>query len=165
MGTTTAQEHSAIYIFIYVCKQYLQLINWHKIVTYILILTFFFLKTANLIINWLVVSGVPQVVLKDHPQHLTEYEGKGTKISICKLFNKLGKNWKCHLRFSKVPISHLFYALEKTWKYTQPKTNISKSRFRIFGWIRKIYVLIKASLVKIKWGIHIKKNGHILSLT
>ena len=33
-------------------------------------------------------------VLKDHPYHLTKYEGKGTKISILKLFNELGKIWK-----------------------------------------------------------------------
>ena len=25
------------------------------------------------------------------------------------------------LGFSKIPISHLFYELGKTWKYTQPK--------------------------------------------
>ena len=85
MGTTTTQENSAIYTFIYVGKQYLQLINWRKIVTYILALTIFFLKTAHLIINWLVLSGMRHVVLKDHPQHLTKYESKGTKISICKL--------------------------------------------------------------------------------
>ena len=74
----------------------------------------FFLKTANLIINWL------------HPHHLTKNEGKGTKISIFKLFGELGKIWKCNSGFSKIPNSHLSYELGKTWKYTQPETNISK---------------------------------------
>ena len=49
------------------------------------------------------------IVLKDHPHHLTKYEGKGTKISIFKLFSELGKIWKCNLGFSKIPISHLFF--------------------------------------------------------
>ena len=68
------------------------------------------------------------IVLKDHPHHLTKYEGKGTKISIFKLFRELGKIWKYNLSFSKIPISHLFYELGKTWKYTQLQTNISKSK-------------------------------------
>ena len=55
------------------------------------------------------------IVLKDHPHHLTKYEGKGTKISIFKLFSELGKIWKCNLGFSKIPISHLFYELETKW--------------------------------------------------
>ena len=60
------------------------------------------------------------IVLKDHPQshHFTKYEGKVTKISIFKLFNELGKIWKCSLGFSKILTSHLFYELGKTWKYT-----------------------------------------------
>ena len=58
------------------------------------------------------------IVLKDHPHHLTKYEGKGTKISIFKLFSELGKIWKCNPSFSKIPISHLSYELRKTWKYT-----------------------------------------------
>ena len=48
------------------------------------------------------------IVLKDHPHHLTKYEGKGVKMSIFKLFSELGKIWKCNLSFSKIPISHLF---------------------------------------------------------
>ena len=66
------------------------------------------------------------VVLKDHPHHLTKYESKGTKIQIFKIFNELGEILKCNLDFSTIPISHLFYELEKTWKYRQPQTSISK---------------------------------------
>ena len=68
------------------------------------------------------------IVLKDHPQlhHLIKYEGKGTKISIFKLFGELRKIWKCNQGFSKIQISHLFYELGKTWKYAQPQANISK---------------------------------------
>ena len=77
------------------------------------------------------------IVLKDHPQphHLTKDEGKGTKISISKLFSKLEKNWTCYLAFWIIPISHLFYELGKIWKYTQPQTNISKFQCWIYGWV------------------------------
>ena len=49
------------------------------------------------------------IVLKDHPQphYLTKYEGKGTKISIFKLFSELGKIWKCNLGFLKIQISFM----------------------------------------------------------
>ena len=66
----------------------------------------------------------------------------GTKISILKLFNQLGmKICKCNLSCSKTLISHLFYKLGKTWKYTQPQTNISNSKCWIYGWVGKTYVL------------------------
>ena len=70
------------------------------------------------------------VVLTEHPQphHLTKHEGKGTKISIFKFLSELGKIWKNNLGFSKIPISHLFYELGKTCKYTKSQTNISKSQ-------------------------------------
>ena len=61
------------------------------------------------------------IALKDHPRHLIKYEGKGTKISIFKLFSELWKIWKCSLGFSKILISRLFYELRKTWKYAQPR--------------------------------------------
>ena len=60
------------------------------------------------------------IVLKDHPPHLTRYEGKGTKISVFKLFSELGKNWKCNL-----------YAFQK-------------SQFPIFLWIEKILKIYTA---------------------
>ena len=59
---------------------------------------------------------------------MTKYEGKGTRISILKLFNELGKIWKCNLGFSKIPIFHLFYELGKTLAYTQPQNSISKCK-------------------------------------
>ena len=138
LGVQPQQEYFAIYTLIYVWKQCFQLLNWHKVVTYIIILTVF-LKTAN----YELVPLMPHVIeLKYHPHHLTKYEGKGTKISIFKLFSELGKIWKCNLSFSKIPISHLFYESGKTWKYTQPQTNISKSKCWIYGWVGKTYVLI-----------------------
>ena len=105
------QEYFAIYTFIFLWKQYFQLLNWHKTVTYITILTFFL---ENCWFNHKLAPLMPHViVLKDHPHHLTKYEGKGTKISIFKLFSELGKIWKCNLSFSKIPISHLFMNWEK----------------------------------------------------
>ena len=133
------QKHFAIYTLICVWKQYFQLLNWHKIVTYIIILTFFFLK-AILIINWFLW------------RHLSSYwkttctiwpNGQGTKISIFKHFSELGKIWKYNLSFpkSQFPIS-FFYELGKTWKYTQPQTIISKSKCWIYIWLGKTYVII-----------------------
>ena len=59
------------------------------------------------------------IVLKDHPHHLTKYEGKGTKIF--NLFRELGKIWKCNLSFSKIPIFHCFHELGKNLEiYTAP---------------------------------------------
>ena len=47
----------------------------------------FFLKSVNLIINWLPISYA-HVLLKDFPYHVTKYEGMGTaKISFFKLFS------------------------------------------------------------------------------
>ena len=81
---------------------------------------------------------MPLVVLKDYPLHLTKYESKGTsKIPIFRLYSELGKIWKCSLAFSKTRISHPFYELGKTRKYTQPKNNLSKSKLWICAWIRK----------------------------
>ena len=40
-------------------------------------------------------------------------KANGAKISVFKLFNELGKIWKCNLSFSKIPISHLFMNREK----------------------------------------------------
>ena len=99
----------------------------HKIFTYIIILAFFH---ENCYFNhklapfWCHMSSYCKTTLS----LTTKYEGKGTKILIFKLFiSELGKIWKCKLGFSKILIPHLFYELGKTWKYTQPQTNISKS--------------------------------------
>ena len=78
------------------------------------------------------------IVLKDHPHHLTKYEGKGTKILIFELFSEFGKIWKCDLSFSKIPISHLFYELEKSWKYTQPQANFQNTNFKFMDELGKL---------------------------
>ena len=75
----------------------------------------FFLKISNLIINWLILFYATLYWLKDCPHHLTKYEGKGTKISILKLYCELGKIWKFRLGFSQISIFHLFSELGKTW--------------------------------------------------
>ena len=41
LGAQSQQKHFAVYTLIYVWKQYFQLLNWHKIVTNIIMLTFF----------------------------------------------------------------------------------------------------------------------------
>ena len=171
VGIQPQQEHFAIYTLIYVWKQYFQLLNWHKIVTYIIILTFI-LKTAIFIINWFLFDTTchcaerPPSAAPYEGKEMTliKYEGKETKISVFKLFSELGKIWKYNLGFSKIIISHLFYELAKTSKYTQSQTNISKFQCWIYGWVGKTYVLISASLLKIRWIIHIKEDHHISNL-
>ena len=61
------------------------------------------------------------IVLKDHPQHLTKYEGKGTKVSIFKNFSELRKSWKCNLGFSKIPVSISFMNWEKREYIASPR--------------------------------------------
>ena len=46
LGLQPQQEHFAIYTFIYVWKQCFQLLNWYKIVTYTIILIFFFIENC-----------------------------------------------------------------------------------------------------------------------
>ena len=60
------------------------------------------------------------IVLKSHPHHLTRYEGKGTKISIFKLFSESGKIWKCNLSFSKIPIPISLWIEKNLEIYTAP---------------------------------------------
>ena len=96
------QEHFAIFTLIYVWKQYFQLLKWHKIVTYIIILT-------------LVINSLPRltnVALKDHPHHLTKYEEARGQKSQFQTFNELGKIWRCNLGFSKI---HIFFSF-MNWK-------------------------------------------------
>ena len=85
LGAQRQQERFAIYTLIYVWKQYFQLLNWHKIVTYIIVLAFFL---ENCSFYHKLAPLMPHViVLKDNPHYLTKYKGRGTKISIFKLFN------------------------------------------------------------------------------
>ena len=109
LGVQPQQEHFAIYTLIYVWKQYFQLLNWHKIVTYIIILALFFLKTANLIINWL---------LSDATCHRAE---RTSSILIFKLSSdELGEICKCNLGYSKIPIFHFLWIWKSLETYTAP---------------------------------------------
>ena len=50
---------------------------------------------------------------------MTRYGGKGTKISIFKLFSELEKIWKYNLGYSKVPISHFLLWDDSKSMFTQ----------------------------------------------
>ena len=52
---------------------------------------------------------------------MTKYEGKGEKLSIFKLFNELGKIWKCNLGFSKIQIFISFMNWEKLGSINSPR--------------------------------------------
>ena len=69
------------------------------------------------------------VVLKDHPHHLTKYKGEGTKISIFKHFNELGKIWKCNLSFSIIQIFLSFMNLEKLGSIHSPRPAFENPNF------------------------------------
>ena len=72
------------------------------------------------------------IVLKGHSHHLTKYEDKAIKISMIKIFSEL-ENLEMQSRLFKNPNFPSLYGLRKTWKYTQPQTNISKSKCSIYG--------------------------------
>ena len=137
LGAQPQQEHFAIYTLICLWKQYFQLLNWHKIVTYIIILTFFL---ENCWFNHKLAPLMPHVIIvKDHPHHLTKHEGKKFQ------FSNFFVNWQNLEIRSKLFKNSNFpslYELRKTWKYAQPQTNISKSKCWIYGWAGKTYVLI-----------------------
>ena len=88
------QKHFAIYTLIYVGKHYFQLLNWHKILTYII------MKTAFLE-NWHFNNTLNSPLLR-----FTSYTSKG---SISRLFSELGKIWKCSLGYAKIPIFHISF--------------------------------------------------------
>ena len=94
-----------------------------------MILTFF-LKTGNLIIYCLLLSDTTCRTQRSSSPFDKLWSQMG------KFFSELWKIWKYNLCFSKIPIFHLFQKLEKTWKHTQPKANIWKSKFRIYGKVR-----------------------------
>ena len=77
----------------------------------------FFLKTGNLITNWL------------------SYTHKwNSKISVLQLFSKLGEIWKYSLSYhSKIPLFYHFYKLEKFWSLTTAKLNPSFQCFCELG--------------------------------
>ena len=86
------------------------------------------------------------------------------KNLIFKRFSELRKIWKCRLGFSNILKLCLLW-IEKNLEVYTAETNISKSKFWIYGWIRWSCILIEASMLKIRWGMHMIKDGHILNLT
>ena len=78
------------------------------------------MKTANLIINWLLSDAACHRFERTHSASPL-YEGKGTKITTFKLFSELGNIWKCNLGLSKISISHLFYELGKLGNIHSPR--------------------------------------------
>ena len=80
------------------------------------------------------------VVLKDYPHHLTKYEDKRTKISSFKLL-LIGENLEVQTRlFKKISIFHLFYELQKTWKYTvhSPRSTFQNPNFESTFELQKV---------------------------
>ena len=83
------------------------------------------MKTSNLIISWLLLSYAACLTERLSSPFDKNMKVRGFKnFNFHKHFSEFGKIWKCRLGISKIPIFHLFYELGKSWKYTQPKTNI-----------------------------------------
>ena len=101
LGVQPQQEHFAIYTLIYVWKQYFQLLNWHKIVTYIIILTFF-LKTANLIINWLLSDATCHRTERP-PSPFDQIWRQGDKNLNFQTFQWIGENLEMQSRLFENP--------------------------------------------------------------
>ena len=88
-------------------------LDWRKIVTCIIILTFF-LENCNLIINWLFSDATCHYTERPHSvSPFDQIWRQRTKISILKFFSEFGKIWKCNLGFSKIPITISFMNWEK----------------------------------------------------
>ena len=149
-----------MYTLIYVWKQYFQLLNWHKIVIYIIILKCF-LKTVNLIRNWLLSDATSHRTEKP-PTPFHQIWRQGDKNLNFQTFQWIGENLEMQ---SRLFINPNFPSLLWTEKYTQPQTNISKSKCWIYGWVGKTYIPIKAPMLKKRWGIYIKEDDNISKLT
>ena len=135
LGVQPQQEHFTIYTLIYVWKQYFQLLNWHKIVTYIIILTFF-LKTANLIIYWLLSDATcHRFERTPSASPFDQIWRQGDKNHNFQTFQWIGGNLEMHSRlFTNRNFPSLLWI-------AKPQTNISKCQCWIYGWVGRTYVL------------------------
>ena len=50
-------------------------------------------------------------------------------MSVLKLFSELGKNWKCQIGFSKIPIFISFMNWEKLGSIHSPRPTIQNTNF------------------------------------
>ena len=95
-------------------------------------------KSANLIVNWLLwshMSSYWKTTLTIWP----DMKASGQKFQT---FYRIGENLEIQSKLFKNPNFPSLHELRKTWKYTQPQTNISKSKCWLYGWVGKTYVLI-----------------------
>ena len=78
---------------------------------------------------------MPHAVLKDYPHHLTKYD---SKILIFKLFNELGKIWKCDLGFSKIQIFLSLMNQEKLGSIHCPRPTFQNPNFKSMDELGKV---------------------------
>ena len=107
------QENVAIYTLVW--KQYFQLLSWHKILTYyIIIYKYFFLKTGNLIIKWLFLSY--------------------TTCCIERLSSPSNKIWRQEAKLEKSQFSNSLVNWEKSGKATCSRL-FKNPNFPSLSWI------------------------------
>ena len=136
-------ENFPICTLIYVWKQYFQLLRWHKIVSFIIIYKYFFLKTGNLVINWLVLSSCLRhmsywkTILNIVTIHLLKARWlQKSQFSNCLVNLEVQPRLFENPNFSSLP-----WIGENVEVYTSQGQHF-KMKLWIYGWIGKIYALI-----------------------
>ena len=71
------------------------------------------MKTGNLVINWPLLSYTTFHTERLPSSNKIRWQGD-FQSSNFQIFSDLGKNWKCSLVFSKIPVFHPFYEWGKT---------------------------------------------------
>ena len=66
-------------------------------------ISIFFLKTGNLIINWLLLFYATERICSPFDKIWRQRDFKNLN-SVNRLFSELGKNWKCILGYINIPV-------------------------------------------------------------
>ena len=127
-----------------------QLLNWYKIVTYIIMLIFF-LKTANLIINnWLLLSRHKCRAARPSSPFDKIWRQGDKNLN----FQWIGENLEVQSRLFKNPnFPSLLWIGDQILNLDE------------LGKVKSYSRLSLTSLLKIGWRIHKEKDDHILNLT
>ena len=88
---------------------------------------------------------------------MTKYKGKGTKISIAKLFIELWKIWKCNLGFSKFQVFLSFMNWKKLGSIHSPRPTFQNPNFESMDELQKVCPNLSITTVENKMGNSLKK--------
>ena len=129
LGVQPQEEHFAIYTLIYVWIQYFQLLNWRKIVTYIIILTFF----LENIFSWPLSEAT--CYRTERPLSASPFDQiwrKGDKNLNSQAFQWIGENLEMQSRLFKNPHFLSLLGIGKNLEmYTAPDAESVESQCTI----------------------------------